>query len=174
MDKEGFYYLGKILKPFGSKGHVLVFLDVDEPKRYSRLESVFISVARDQIPFFIESMDLKQVNKAVIKFEDISSPEDAEPLLGKELYLPLAQLPPLKGKKFYYHEVTGFKVIDELYGDIGILESVAEMPQNDLLRVRKGKKEILIPLNDEVLKRVDRKSRILSIRAPEGLIELYL
>ncbi|HTX88423.1 MAG TPA: ribosome maturation factor RimM [Bacteroidales bacterium] len=174
MEKEGFFYLGKILKPYGSKGHVLVRLDVDDPDRYRRMRLVYIGVGGDRVPYFIESVELKEAGKAVLKFEDIHTPEDAEPLPGNELFLPLSALPPLKGKKFYFHEVEGFAVTDEVHGEIGILESISEMPTQALLRIRQGRKEILVPLTDEVLRKVDRKNRKLHIRAPEGLIELYL
>jgi len=40
MNKDDFYYLGKIAKPFGSKGQVVAYLDVDEPSQYKKLESV--------------------------------------------------------------------------------------------------------------------------------------
>jgi 16S rRNA processing protein RimM len=174
MDREDFYCLGKILKPYGRKGHLLVFLDADEPGKYASLTTVFIGIENQRIPFFLESVELKPGGKAVFKFEDINSPEDAEPFPGLQLFLPLSSLPSLKGKKFYYHEVTGFTVSDENHGEIGILTSVIDMPRQALLQIKKGGTEILVPLTDEVLVRVDRKKRILYIRAPEGLIDLYL
>ncbi len=174
MESEGFFYLGKILKPFGSKGHVLVLLDVDDPGKYETLESLFVEISGDRIPFFIESFELKEDRKALVKFEDVTSPEEAEPLTGKELYLPMPVLEPLKGRQFYYHEIEGFRVIDEVHGELGILDSIMEMPLNSLLRILKGNKEILVPLQDEILKKIDRRKKILHIRAPEGLIELYL
>src|SRR5512144_3284803 len=144
MDKEGFFYLGKIIKPFGSKGHVVVVLEVDNPGRYNKLDSVFVGIGGDHIPFFIETVELKSDQKAILKIEDINSPEQADILTGKELFLPMESLPKRKGKKFYHHEVTGYTVIDEHHGDIGIVESIIEMPQNELLRIMKGKKEILV------------------------------
>ena len=63
--------------------------------------------------FSIEELELKQKNSARIRFEDIHNAEDAEIFTGRELYLPVSMLPPLKGKKFYYHEVIGFTVFDK-------------------------------------------------------------
>jgi 16S rRNA processing protein RimM len=34
--------------------------------------------------------------------------------------------------------------------------------------------EILVPLNNDILKEVNRENKSLKIKAPEGLIEIYL
>jgi 16S rRNA processing protein RimM len=174
MNKDDFFYFGKIHKAYGNRGHVLAHLDVDNPEKYQNLESVFIGIDEDRIPFFITSIEFKPKNQAIILFEDTSSVEDAEIFEKRELFLPVTMLPKLSGKKFYYHEVVGFRVIDESKGDIGILKSVMEMPQQALLQIQFGPKEILIPLTDQILKKVDRVKKELRISAPEGLIEIYL
>jgi len=43
-----------------------------------------------------------------------------------------------------------------------------------MLQINFGEKEILIPLIDEVIVKVDRKKKEMHIRAPEGLIDIYL
>ena len=104
----------------------------------------------------------------------MNTTEDAAAYTGREMYLPLDSLPPLKGKKFYYHEVKGYSVIDAVHGRIGSLVKVMDLPRQSLLQITFGDKEILIPLVDEVIVKVDRKKKELHIRAPEGLIDIYL
>jgi 16S rRNA processing protein RimM len=174
MNKDDFYYLGKIAKPFGSKGQVVAFLDVDEPLHYRKLESVYLDLDGEWVPFLIESVDIQAGRKALFHFEDVSTAEDAAAYTGREMYLPLTSLPPLKGKKFYYHEVKGFLVIDAVHGNIGTLVQVMDLPRQSLLQIASGDKEILVPLVDEVIVKVDRKKKELHIRAPEGLIDIYL
>jgi 16S rRNA processing protein RimM len=174
MNKADFYYLGKISKPFGSKGQVVVFLDVDDPRNYMNLESVYLDLDGEWVPFLVESVELQSGRKALFRFEDVNDTQEAAVYTGREMYLPLDSLPPLKGKKFYYHEVNGFVVIDAIHGNIGILKQVMDLPRQSLLQIANGDKEILIPLVDEVIVKVDRKKRELHIRAPEGLIDFYL
>jgi 16S rRNA processing protein RimM len=174
MVKDDFFYLGKILKTYGSKGHLLIFLDVDDPVRYEKMETVFIGIENDRIPFSIEEFELKQKNSARIRFEDICTADDAGIFIGRELYLPVDMLPPLKGKRFYYHEVIGFTVFDKKYGNIGIITSILDLPQQSLMQIQHGSKEILIPIVDKVLLKVDRSKKELHIWAPEGLIEIYI
>ena len=174
MNKDDFFYLGKILKTYGSKGHLLIFLDVDDPVRYEKIKTVFIGIENDRIPFGIEELELRQKKSARIRFEDVHSAEDAEIFPGRELYLPVTMLPALKGKKFYYHEVIGFTVFDKKHGNIGTITSILDLPQQSLIQVQFGSREILIPLVDKVLLKVDRTKKEVHILAPEGLIEIYL
>jgi 16S rRNA processing protein RimM len=83
-------------------------------------------------------------------------------------------LPPLKGTKFYFHEVIGFTVLDKNHGNIGIITSILDLPQQSLMQIQHGSKEILIPLVDKVLLKVNRSKKELHIQAPEGLIEIYI
>ncbi len=174
MDNDDYFYLGKILKPIGSKGHFVVMLDVDDPGKYKKLESVFVAIDQNRIPYSVKSVELKPGNRAIFKFEDVDSSEDALPFSGHELYLPMALLPQLKGKSFYHHEITGFTVFDNTHGNIGTVISVLEFPRQSLIQVKHGEKEILIPMVEDVIRKIDRKNKMITIQAPEGLIEIYL
>ena len=174
MSKDDFFYLGKIFKTHGNKGQVIVLLDVDDPEDYLTLESVYLDLHGELIPFFIDSLELKHNRKAVIQFLDFDSIEDAMSLTGLEMYLPIATLPSLKGNQFYYHEIIGFHVVDEQHGNIGLIEDILELPHQSLFRIRFDDKEILIPVVDDIIQKVDRKKKQLLIKAPEGLIEIYL
>ncbi len=174
METEHFFYLGKILKTFGNCGDVIVHLEVDNPGHYKNLESVFLDLHGERVPFFIASIAIRQNGKAVIRFLDFETAGDAESLAGLEMYLPASQLPRLKGNKFYFHEVTGFRVTDKSKGDIGVIEGILDLPLQAVLRIRNGEKEILVPAVDEIIRKVDRKQQTILIEAPEGLIDLYL
>jgi len=174
MDREDFFYLGKILKPHGSKGDVLVLFDVDNPENYNGLDVVYLDLHGERVPFFIKNLELKHNQKAAVSFEDFDSPEDVEALIGLEMYLPAGALPKLSGKRFYYHEIKGFRVNDLNHGEIGIVKDILELPHQSLLQIMHRDKEILIPVVDEVIRKVDRRRRIMTIEAPAGLIELYL
>ena len=171
---EGHFYLGKISKLFASKGALLVYLDVDDPEDYINLESVFVRMNNQLIPFFIEDIELRHKNNAVVQFSDIDNPEQASMLIGSELFLPLDMLPPLTGNKFYYHEIKGFTVTDSTFGPAGVIQEVLDYPNQAVMRILNKNKEILIPITDEIIVNVDRKNLNLDIDAPEGLIEMYM
>ena len=172
MTKEECYRLGNITKPFGIKGQMVFYLDVDSPDDYADLDSAFVEVKGALVPYFFK-VDNINGNKAVVTFEDLT-PQEAQALAGHDLYLPLDLLPELTGNQFYFHEVTGFKVIDVEKGEIGIIQSIIEYPAQPLFSIMNGDKEILIPVIDPIIKKVDRQQRTITIEAPNGLIDLYL
>lgn len=172
MTKEECYRLGNITKPFGIKGQMVFYLDVDSPDDYADLDSAFVEVKGALVPYFFK-VDNINGNKAVVTFEDLT-PQEAQALAGHDLYLPLDLLPELTGNQFYFHEVTGFKVIDVEKGEIGIIQSIIEYPAQPLFSIMNGDKEILIPVIDPIIKNVDREQRTITIEAPNGLIDLYL
>lgn len=174
MRKEDCFYLGKIVSKYSFKGEVLVKLDTDDPEIYENMESVFVSLGSNLIPFFIKRCRLHKSNLLRIDFEEVKNESDADRIMKSDLYLPLTMLPKLTGNKFYYHEVIGFKVMDEVHGDIGSVEGVNDTTSQALFEIKKGDKQLLIPINDEIIKKIDREGKTISVSTPEGLVDLYL
>jgi len=172
MNKENCFYLGKIVKPFSFKGELVAFLDVDNPLEYAKLDGVYIEINDRLVLYEIDTMRINN-NKAFVRFKD-TSVEDSGRLVGKNLYLPLELLPELTGTKFYYHEVTGFKVYDTAFGLVGTITEIIDNSSQALFVIDNNGKEILIPIIDQIILSLDRKQKSITITAPEGLIELYL
>ncbi len=174
MRKEDCFYLGKIVKKYGFKGELLAKLDTDEPELYKDLESVFIAIGNDLVPFFIEKSSLHKSTLLRMRIEDVDTEADADALLKSELYLPLNMLPKLSGNQFYFHEIIGFKMVDVEFGEVGQIIGVNDSTAQSLFEVQRGEKQILIPVNDEFIVRLDRIKKEIVVQTPSGLIELYL
>jgi 16S rRNA processing protein RimM len=174
MNKADCFHLGYIAKLHGFKGEVSLFLDVTNPSDYQTLDAVFIDINGQLVPFFVDSLKLKNKGFAAVKFEGVDDESSARRLLRMQVFLPEQVLPKLSGIHFYDHEVVGFKVIDKHYGEVGVLEAVIDFQVNPLIQILKDGREVLIPLREGLVKKLDRKNKIMNIEAPEGLIELYL
>ena len=174
MRKEDCFYLGKIVSKYSFKGEVLVKLDTDDPELYQNLESVFVSLGNNLVPFFIDRCRLHKSDLLRIDFEEVKTESDADRIMGCEIYLPLAMLPKLTGDKFYFHEIIGFTLIDAIHGDIGKVQSVNDSTAQALFEVLKDDKQLLIPINDEIITAVNRENKTISVTTPEGLVSLYL
>ncbi|WP_062054518.1 ribosome maturation factor RimM [Aquimarina longa] len=174
MKKEECFYLGKIVSKFSFKGEVLIKLDTDEPESYVKMESVFVEYNNNLIPFFIERCSLHKSDLLRVKFEDVDSEEDADDLMKTELYLPLTLLPKLEGDQFYFHEIIGFTVMDIVFGEVGVIKAVNDSTAQALFEIDRNGTEILIPMNDEFINKIDRVSKTIIVSTPEGLIDLYL
>ncbi len=174
MDREDLFYLGYIVKTRGFKGEVSIYLDVDDPCDYKTLESVFVEIQQDPVPFFITSWRLDKKGFASAKLEGIDSEEQAGTLVSTRLFLPSARLPELRGNQFYYHEVIGFTIVDEHAGKVGTINRVLDYKQNPLFELKVGYKEVFIPINDEIIRETNRAEKTIRVSLPEGLLDIYL
>ena len=175
MTLKDCFYIGTIVSKFSFKGEVLIKLDSDDPEMYEEMESVFIALGNNLVPFFIEKSTLHKSDLLRVKFEEIETEADAEALLRHKVYLPLAVLPKLSGNKFYYHEVIGFQVEDLLYGVVGKIVGINDSTSQALFEIEnENGNEILIPMADEFIEKIDRTHKKIIVKTPEGLIDLYL
>ncbi len=171
MQIEDCYYVGTITRTHGYKGELIVKLDTDDPYYYKNLESVLLEQNGLLVPFFLKSCSVYKNSSLRVEFEGVDEPEF---LIGRNLYLPLNTLPPLTGNKFYYHEITGFNVVDEKLGEIGIITGVREANAQDLFEIKGPQgQEILIPIIDDWIVKVDRNKKTIVVKTPDGLLDLF-
>ncbi len=174
MTIDDCFYLGKIVRKYSFKGELLVKLDTDQPELYENLDAVFIFVGNSLIPFFIESSQLHKSDLLRIKFEEVTNEADADALMKSDVYLPLELLPKLEGNKFYFHEVIGFTMVDINFGTVGTITGINDNTAQSLFEIDRDGIEILIPMNDEFIQKIDRENKTITVETPEGLIDLYL
>jgi len=174
MKQDELFQLGKIVRTFGTKGEVIFQIDAEIFARIKKLESVYLKINENLVPFFIELIQPKAKGQVMVKFMDVDNSEEASLLNGCDVFIPIGMLPKQKGTQLYSIEIEGYTVIDASHGECGTVRTVLEMPQQSLLAIDFNGKEILVPIVDEIVKKIDRKTKTIHIEAPEGLIELYL
>ncbi len=172
MKQDDCYLLGNVIKAHGLSGEIQAYLDVDFPDSYEEMESVFILMNNKLVPFFIDTIQINN-NKALIKFEGVDSREGAEDLSNKQIYLPLSFLPPLPEDKYYYHEIVGYDFYDDS-NLLGKVENVITLSSQILLTVVVDNKEVLIPLQEGIIRKVDKKEAKIMANLPDGLLDVYL
>ena len=70
--------------------------------------------------------------------------------------------------------MIGFTINDQDFGEVGILQGINDSTAQSLFEIDRDGIEILIPMNDEFIVKVDRKNKTILLNTPEGLIDLYL
>ncbi|OOG73346.1 ribosome maturation factor RimM [Algoriphagus sp. A40] len=174
MNKDQCFQIGRIAKVHGLRGEVNVVLDVDYPEDYEGLEHLFIEQKGRLVPFFLEHFVIQPGNRALAKFEELDTIELVESLVGAEAYLPLTELPKLEDDQYYFHELIGFEVEDETLGLIGPIQIIYDLETQDLLGVIHQGKEVLIPIQDGIITKVDKAAKKVFCQLPEGLLDIYL
>ncbi len=173
MNRDDFFQAGKVVKPSGSSGEVILTFN-KEITNLRKTESVFILLQGNLIPFFIGRIESRGSNQYLVSFLDVHSGEEADPLLGASVFLPNSMRPRKRQSKQYDLDLEGFRVIDRNFGYIGTVSGVLELPMQELLEVNHQGKQILVPLVEDIVEELDGHSKTIYIRAPEGLIEIYL
>lgn len=173
MNHKEYYTIGYIRRVIGLQGEMGIKLDVDDTNRYNGIKK--LELEKDGQHSAITLTQAKVRNgELVIRTAGITTPEAAKKLVGSTVVLPIAQLPDIGDKRFYFHEVPGFKVIDTVHGELGLVKEVMERIMQPVLIIKQGFTEILIPLLPDTILKVDREKKELHVKTPEGLVDIYL
>lgn len=172
MKKEDCYLLGKITRKHGLAGNVVLKLDTDQPQVYNKLEGIFVEINGLLVPFFVEKQQWSKEDTKIISFKN-STESMVEQAINKNVYLPLSTLPQLTGKSFYYHEVVGFKLIDEEGINYGIIESVNDQTAQHYFVTQLNEKQIVVPIIKDWILEVDRNNQYIKMQLPEGLLDVF-
>jgi len=175
MTKDDCYQLGHITKTHAVSGELVLYLDVDDAAEYADLESVLLEVKGQLVPYFIESIAIVKASRAIVAFEEIDTIEQAERLIGCGAFLPLDNLEPITDEtRFYFHEIVGYQVVDAKAGELGTVRGVYAMNAQDLIAMDYQDKEVLIPINSDIVRTVDRVNQKLIVVLPDGLLAIYM
>jgi 16S rRNA processing protein RimM len=173
MQLDDHFEIGYILKPHGLNGAVNIRMDADDPIKYKGMESVIVKIGNNLVPFLISSLKING-EKGILQLQDVNSKEDADELNSCPLLLPIEQLPKLSGNQFYYHDVIGYKIVDQGKEDLGIIEHIFTEGNQDLISMKYKEKEVLIPITNEIVIRADHSKKVVYVKLPEGILEIYL
>lgn len=173
MNIEDCFYIGYITKTKGLKGEVQIFFEYEEPEDLT-LETVFAEINGKLVPYFVSSYKLQNNQTGNFYFDDVDHIDKAEKLLRKKLYLPVSQKPVRDEDEFLITDLKGFLVHDHTFGELGEITEIHEYPQQYVAVVPYKSREVLFPLNDDLIEEIDQENNILKVNLPEGLIDLYI
>ena len=111
-------------------------------------------------------------NQLLLQLEDVSSMETAKALAGKACYIETEVMEGLQ-LATAHASLNGYTIIDSSLGKIGIIEELFETPGQVLAAVMYNGKEVLIPIIDATLQRIDHRTKEVMLHIPEGLLSVY-
>ena len=107
----------------------------------------------------------------LVRLDRISTPESAQALRGDRVAVRERDLPPLEDGQFYCYQLIGLEVVAESGEAIGTVQDVLATAGNDVLGVRDGSKERMIPMVDRLIGDIDLDRRTIVVHAIEGLLD---
>ena len=165
--------IGKLVSVFGLKGELLLQHTLGKKTSLKGLQMIFLETKNEEwLPHFLEWTRLKNKAEIFLKLEGIDTKEKARPLVQKEVWLSEDDFSKYAAKSAPI-SLVGYHIIDD-DKNLGEILEVIEQAHQVLCRLEINKKEVLVPVHDEFLKRIDRKTRAVYLKLPAGLLDVYL
>ena len=169
--QEDLVTIGKIERPFGVKGAVKVRSLSDVPGRFDHLGTVSVEGTAGKIV----EQTVTHVRRAgpvyIMQFAGITTPEEAATLRGGLIQVPPCEPSARSTDTLYECDVVGMAVMDEAGHDLGVVETILDLPGHQLFVVRKDGRELLIPAAKHFVTAMNVAERRMIVRRIEGLVE---
>ena len=161
--------IAKVLKSHGTDGGVLIgFRDI-LPEDLDAQEPVFIEFDGLPVPFFIDSMERKGRDKAVVHLTDMSSLEDAEEIVGRAVFADADSIAEYEDDEDSLDGFVGMVVYDR-DTRVGEITGYEDIPGNPCLYVETSSGEAMIPLHEDFIISIDPDAGEIVMDLPEGLV----
>jgi len=171
MTRDQYRLLGSVVKTKGISGEVIIRTKIPTGSINSDQKCVMVMIDGLLVPFFIDSWHTTSNNEIVIKFRDIVTRDKAEFFRDREIWLPRKEL-----RKSLLNQsgedLTGYKVFDVSEGFIGITQGILDIPDNELLRVDFMDHEVLIPLQEGIILKINPDKKEIRVQLPEGFLQI--
>ena len=168
-----YIHIGKLAATHGLKGEIVLKHVLGKKTDFKNAEAIFIEKIKDEyLPYFHEQSIVKNDAETIVKFEGVETKESAAKLLQKKVWLTKTDFEKLVHKTAPVNLIE-FMVFNKQQR-LAAVESVIEQPLQILLQLTLKNKEVLIPLNHETLKKIDRKKKEVHVELPDGLLDIYL
>ena len=150
--------IAKILKSNGTDGGILIGVRDIAVDQIELKEPVFIYFDELPVPFFIQDLRQRGTSKAIIHLNDVTSLEDAEELVGREIFI---------DAEFEDEEEDDFVgwTVHNRGEFFGVVTGIEPIPGNLCLYIG----DVLIPLHEDLVISADPQARVLDLEIPEGL-----
>ncbi len=159
---------GKIVNTHGLRGEVKLVPWTDSPQTFEEIDYVFIKKKTGDVRLDIERLKY-QKNNLIVKFNQISSIEEAEKLKNQTVYIDRDALGELPEGVYYIADIIGLAAVDESGNAVGTVVDIFNTGANDIYDIkREGKKNLLLPVIDDVIT-VDLENERVVVKIPEGL-----
>jgi len=169
--KEPFVLIGTVTRPHGIKGDLKVRPYTETPGNFSRYRRLYLSAdaGKNKDPYASAYAKVNG-NTVILRLEECTTRDRAEQLVGMQIWVPSADLPPIGKDEFYLYTLEG-KQAQTLSGSpLGTVTTILSSSGQDLLVIQDGEKEYLVPVVREFFVTIDDEKVVLDL--PPGLLEI--
>lgn len=168
--------IGYTRKTYGLQGLLKLRIEEQFLEDFLQAEVVFITQKGHPLPFFIE--EVVEKGQLMVKLEEVDTKEAAQALTSCELFLRDKDILPDDERTYFptsdlqFAFLVDYQLEDLTKGLIGPILDVLEYPQQEMALVNYQSKELLIPLNEQLIASIKEEQKIIQVDLPEGLLDL--
>ena len=157
--------LGRVIAPFGVKGWVKLLPLGDDPAAWQTMPAWWLGSDPGGAEWRRYELEgLKPHGKGLVaKFAGVDDRTAAEAIDGSYFAVPRGDLPPPKKDEYYWDDLIGLDVVNAQGVKLGTVAELIETGANDVLVVREGKTERLLPFIAQVVQAVDVPGRVIRV-----------
>ncbi len=164
-----YFEIGQISNTHGLKGEIKVRAFTKEQKRFEELSSILIDFKGELKKYDIEKIRY-QKDFVLLKLKNVDDIDEALKLKGNYIKIPRNDAKETDENEFFIADLIGCEVYEDDL--IGIVDDVFTAGASDVYVIkRKGKKDLLIPAIESVIKKVDVSNKRIDVKIPRGLDE---
>lgn len=167
---EELFRIGVITEPHGVRGEVKVFPTTDAPDRVKKIKEIIYMDGAERKILHTEGVK-HQKNLLIIKFQELSTRDDAEKYRKTELFVTRENAVPLSEDEYYVSDLIGLNVIDESEEKIGVLKDVIQTGANDVYQIlMEDGRELLLPAIKQCVLNINIEENYVQVHVMEGLL----
>lgn len=173
--KDDFLPIGYILKPHGLKGGLILEIEEGYEEVLTDSDCLLVEVDGGLVPFFVteDGIYFRSSTSLSLSFDGYDSVEKVRPFCGCKIFIHKdTEVEQTNNEEL--NELIGTTVIDKERGKLGEILRVDDFSGNVVITVAYHGHEILIPLSEELIIRLDETKKELHMECPEGLIDLNM
>ena len=165
--------VGFVQKPHGIHGELVIRFDEEYYETLEECPTLFLEIDNLLVPFFIseEGLRFKSGEAVIANLEWIDSDKKAKELCGLSVFVYQDEVIEFEDE-MSSNALVGYQLFDETLGLIGKITEVSDFSGNVLLSVVYQGKEAMVPLNEDLIVRLDEDLHEIELRIPEGLFDL--
>jgi len=173
IPKSNCVKVGYVQKPHGIHGELVIRFQEEYYETLEENPPLFLEIDNLLVPYFIsdEGLRFKSGESVITQLDWVDTDKKAKDLCGLSVYVDREDVIEYEDE-MSPHALIGFQLSDQTLGLIGEITEVNDFSGNVLLSVEYQGKEALVPLNEDLIIRLDEDKREIELRIPDGLFDL--
>lgn len=168
-----YIHIGKIVATHGVNGDLILLHSLGKKSMFKNVKAIFIEEKKGSyIPYFLQHATARTPEETLVKVEEVDTKEKGHRLIKKNVWLLQEDFDEIAEKNAPI-ALLEFTILEE--GKVlGVAEEIIEQPHQVLVKTTIEEQEVLLPIHQDTLKKIDQNKKEIHLQLPDGLLDIYL